>query len=75
MALRAGNVAGAVDDDDVLYAMASEGRVPHLYRGPVSPSGYIFGVSACGRVRVIRVAVPADTAGGRICRWCDKLPL
>jgi hypothetical protein len=63
---------GAVDEIDTVYAMAREGRVPHLYRGEIPPSGFIHRLAVCERVMVDRVAVPSDTAAGRICRWCER---
>lgn len=66
------NQPGTMDDLDVVYAMAREGHVPHLYRGLIPPGGFIHRLAVCQRVIVDRVAVPADTAGGRICRWCER---
>lgn len=65
-------VDGAMDEVDTVYAMAREGRVPHLYRGDIPPSGFIHRLAVCRRVIVDRVAVPSDTATGRICRWCER---
>jgi hypothetical protein len=66
------DLPGAMDDVGVVYAMAREGRVPHLYRGDIPPSGFIHRLAVCQRVIVDRVAVPSDTAAGRICRWCER---
>jgi len=67
----AADLPGAMDVVEDVYAMAQEGRVPHLYRGPIPPGGFIYRLAVCKRVIVVRVAVPADTTSGRICRWCE----
>lgn len=66
---------GTIDEIDTVYAMAREGRVPHLYRGDIPPGGFIHRLAVCQRVIVDRVAVPSDTAIGRICRWCERADL
>jgi hypothetical protein len=60
-----------VDEVDTVYAMTREGRVPHLYRGEIPAGGFIHRLAVCERVIVDRVAVPADTSSGRVCRWCE----
>lgn len=65
-------IGGAVDDASTVYAMSREGTVPHLYRGEIPPGGFIHRLAVCERAIVDRVAVPSETAPGRICRWCER---